>query len=112
MRQKERHKTDMPVVVKGAGDGTSRSLAGHCVNLSEGGAGCIVSGKLTTGDFVLLELTLPHLHQTLLVSAQVRHSTRYYCGLAFVAPSESVTDEIRFGFGLPVHSVSEVRPHL
>jgi hypothetical protein len=95
MRTYERHKADTPVMVKGFDAGVDRRLTGHCVNLSEGGVGCIVSSKLTPGEFVLLELLLPLQKKALLVSAQVRHSTHYYCGLAFVAPSDSITTNIR-----------------
>jgi|SRR6266404_8693258 len=95
MRIFERHKADAPVMVKGFDAGVDRSLTAHCVNLSEGGAGCIVSSKLKPGEFVLLELLLPLQQKALLVSAQVRHCSRYYCGLAFVAPSASVTTNIR-----------------
>jgi hypothetical protein len=112
MRRFERNKTDIPAVIKGASDGISRSFSGHCVNLSESGAGCIVSRKLKVGDFVLLELALPYADRTLLISAHVRHCTRYYCGLAFVAPSQSVTTDIRLGFSLPAQQASEVTAQL
>jgi PilZ domain len=95
MRIYERHKTDAPVMVKGFDAGMDRSVTAHCVNLSEGGVGCIVSSKLKPGEFVLLELLLPVQQKVLLVSAQVRHCSRYYCGLSFVAPSVSVTSNIR-----------------
>ena len=95
MRIYERHKADTPVMVKDFNAGVDRSLTAHCVNLSEGGVGCIVSRKLKPGEFVLLELLLPLQQKAVLVSAQVRHCSRYYCGLAFVAPSVSVTTNIR-----------------
>jgi hypothetical protein len=95
LRRYERQKVDLPVNVRTTRDGISSTVKGHCVNLSQAGAGCIVAGRLRPGDFVLLEIAMPANPEPMLVSARVRHQDRMYCGLEFVAPSYDVSDGIR-----------------
>ena len=92
-RRFERAIIEAPIVVQGMAS-ARKLLRGHCMNLSEGGAGGILAGELLPGQVVLMELVLDSL-QPVHVNARVRHRTRLYCGFEFLGPDGEALGQIR-----------------
>ncbi|MGE0406677.1 MAG: PilZ domain-containing protein [Candidatus Korobacteraceae bacterium] len=94
-RRHIRHAVEAPLLVRGIGSSVTNSLRGHCVDLSEGGAGCMVPGEWPPGQVVTMEMTLPGMENSLVLSARVcyRNGLRY--GFEFLAPSKEALTAIR-----------------
>lgn len=92
-RRFERTSLEAPIVVRGMAS-TRKLLRGHCMNLSEGGAGGILSGELLPGQVVLMELVL-RTERPVHVNARVRHRSRLYCGFEFLGPDGEALGQIR-----------------
>ena len=83
-RRSIRHRVEAAVLVWSIASNTSRAWRGHCLNLSEGGAGLIVGGPWMRGQVVRLELALPNSNVSFPMTARVAHRNRLYCGLEFL----------------------------
>lgn len=98
MSQRRRHvrqKVEAPVVVWSIGSGGKNGCRGHCLNLSESGAGAIVAGTWLPGQVVGMELVLPPDEEPVVVEARLRHRNRLYCGFEFLAPTEVVRQQLK-----------------
>ncbi len=98
MLQRRRHvrqKVEAPLVVWSIGSGGKNASRGHCLNLSESGAGAIVAGNWLPGQVVGMELVLPPNEEPVVVEARLRHRNRLYCGFEFLGPSDSVRTMLR-----------------
>jgi len=96
MLQRRRHvrrKLEAPVAVWSIGSGGRNASRGHCLNLSECGAAAIVAGTWLPGQVVGMELVLHA--EPLVVQARLRHRNRLHCGFEFLAPSDSVREQLR-----------------
>ena len=95
-RRYMRHAVEAPLLVRGIGSSVANSHRGHCVDLSEGGAGCVIpEGEWPPGQVVTVEMTLPGLEKSLVVSARVCYRSGMRCGLEFLAPSKDALNVIR-----------------
>ncbi len=94
-RRHERQRVEAPLVVWSIVSGGKNASRGHCLNLSESGAGAIVAGTWLPGQVVGMELVLPYFEEPLQVEARLRHRDRLYCGFEFLAPSENVRQQLR-----------------
>ncbi len=98
MLQRRRHvrlKVGAPVVVWSIVSGGKNGSRGHCLNLSESGAGAIVAGTWLPGQVVGMELVLPNVEEPVVVEARLRYRDRLYCGFEFLAASENVRRQLR-----------------
>lgn len=68
---------------------------GHCLNLSEGGAGVIVGGPWLPGQVVNVEFVPMNGNAAKQMVARVAHRTRLYCGLEFLGKSDSSFSELK-----------------
>jgi hypothetical protein len=95
-RRYMRHAVEAPLLVRGIGSTVAHSHRGHCVDLSEGGAGCVIpEGEWPPGQVVTMEMTLPGLEKSLVVSARVCYRSGIRCGFEFLAPSKEALTVIR-----------------
>jgi len=81
--------------VRSIGASLANGHRGHCVDLSEGGAGGVVPGEWRPGQVVTMELAVPGGDQSLVVSARVCHRDDMRCGFEFLAPSDEALTVIR-----------------
>ncbi len=91
-RRHTRTSIELPVVVQGMSPHSQ--IRGHCLDLSEAGAGGILTGVLKPGQVVLMELVLAA-DCPVQVNARVRHVSRLHCGFEFLAPDHEVVGHIR-----------------
>ncbi len=98
-RRHFRQKIDAPLVVWGIASGTRRASRGHCLNLSESGAGAIVSGSWLPGQVVSMELILPSQHQPVALQARVCHRQNMYCGFEFLGAGDTTLSQLRQACG-------------
>ena len=75
--------------------GIPDTLPGRSVNVCERGIAAVLSGELTPGEPVGLELHLPLVAVPLRARAQVRYSDRLRCGMEFVGLSPAHQAAIR-----------------
>lgn len=94
-RKHVRQKVEAPLVVWSIGSGGKNARRGHCLNLSESGAGAIVAGNWLPGQVVGMELVLPPDEEPVVVQARLRHRNRLYCGFEFLGPTEDVREQLR-----------------
>ena len=95
-RRYMRHAVEAPLLVRGIGSTVAHSHRGHCVDLSEGGAGCVIpEGEWPPGQVVTMEMTLPGLEKSLVVSARVCYRSGIRCGFESLAPSKEALTVIR-----------------
>jgi TonB family protein len=80
--------------------GIPDTLPGRSINLSERGIAAILSGELTPGEAVGLEVRLPLIATPLRTRALVRHYDRLRCGMEFVGLSSDQKASIRDWAGL------------
>lgn len=72
---------------------STQTWRGHCLNLSEGGAGVVVGGPWLPGQVVNVEFVPMNGNAAKKMVARVAHRNRHYCGLEFLGQSEfSVSD--------------------
>ena len=65
------------------------------MNLSEGGAAVVVAGPWIPGQVVRMELTPSASERPMQLVARIAHRNRLYCGLEFLATSDSAVSELR-----------------
>jgi hypothetical protein len=82
-------------MVRSIGARAANSQRGHTMNLSEGGTGCVIPGEWRAGQVVTLELSLPGMDRSIVLSARVCHRDDMYCGLEFLAPSPEAVSLIQ-----------------
>lgn len=75
--------------------GSRRASRGHCLNLSESGAGAIVAGSWLPGQVVGMELVLTRDEEPVQVQARLRHRDQLYCGFEFLGPTDDVREQLR-----------------
>ena len=90
-----RNKIEAAIVVWTIGSSGLKAERGHCLNLSEGGAGAIISGPWLPGQVVSMELVLPAVNQTIVLDARMCHRNRMYCGFEFLAPTDELRAQLR-----------------
>jgi hypothetical protein len=99
MKQTHRRHLRRPVeaalLVRGIGSSVANAQRGHCVDLSEAGAGVIVAGEWRPGQVVTMELNPPAGGESVLLSARVCHRNEQRCGFEFLAPSAQALNLIR-----------------
>jgi c-di-GMP-binding flagellar brake protein YcgR len=83
-RRFPRHRIEAPLLVRGIASAMSHAYRGHSTSLSEGGVGAIVSGELSPGQIVLMEVVLPGELQPLVVRARVCYRNDLECGFQFL----------------------------
>ncbi len=93
-RRYTRHRVEAPVFLRSAGSQVRGGWRGHCLNLSEGGAGVVVAGPWEPGQVVQLELALSAMEAPLLVVARLVHRTHLYCGLEFLGLSDATRQRL------------------
>ena len=81
------------MVVWSIGSGGKNASRGHCLNLSESGAGAIVAGTWLPGQVVGIELVLRT--EPVVVQARLRHRNSLHCGFEFLAASDTVREQLR-----------------
>ena len=74
---------------------SSQTWRGHCLNLSEGGAGVMVGGPWMPGQVVNVEFAPLNGNPAKKMVARVAHRTRHYCGLEFLGTSEFSVSELK-----------------
>ncbi|MGI9101025.1 MAG: PilZ domain-containing protein [Terriglobales bacterium] len=94
-RRHVRQKVEAALAVWGIASGTRRASRGHCLNLSESGAGAIVSGKWLPGQVVSMELILPADMRPMMLQARVCHRQNLYCGFEFLGTGEALISQLR-----------------
>jgi hypothetical protein len=72
----------------------ARAIQGHCFNLSEGGAGAIITCPWQPGQVVKMQLNVSDL-EPIIVEARLSHRSRHYCGFQFLGASDSVITQLR-----------------
>ncbi len=75
--------------------GSRHASRGQCVNLTEAGAGAIISGPWMPGQVVTIELSIPGANQEITVQARVRHNNPNYCGFEFLGADEKIREQLR-----------------
>lgn len=73
---------------------SARAIPGHCVNLSEGGTGAMITGPWQPGQVVRMQLNISET-QSITVDARLSHRSRHYCGFEFLGASEVVVAQVR-----------------
>jgi PilZ domain len=68
---------------------------GHCLDLSEAGAGLVVAGSWQPGQVMQLELVLPRAERPLMLAARMVHRNRQFCGMEFLGLTESARARLR-----------------
>ena len=94
-RRYPRQAVEAALLVRSIGSSVASAQRGHCVDLSEGGAGAIVGGPWRPGQVVTMELTPANSEGSVVVSARVCHRDDLRCGFEFLAPTADVVDLIR-----------------
>ena len=90
-----RYRVQAPMDVTVLRSGIPDTLPGRSLNVCERGIAAILSGELTPGEPVGLEVRLPFLPNPLRTRALVRHSDRLQCGMEFVGLSGEQQASIR-----------------
>jgi hypothetical protein len=90
-----RRRVEAAVAVCGVVSSTTKAWPGHCLNLSEGGAAVIVAGPWIPGQVVKMELARSASERPMRLIARIAHRHRLYCGLEFLATSDSAVSELR-----------------
>ena len=76
---------------------------GRISDVSEGGMGAMVSGKLEQGEFVVLQFSLSSSSHVFELRARVCHRCGYYCGFEFLVVSGMQREHITLACeGLPI----------
>lgn len=94
-RRASRHRIEAAVLICSVVSHASRGWRGHCINLSEGGAGVIVGGPWTPGQVVRLEVALPNTPDSVAMIARIAHRNQLYCGLEFLATNAATSAAVR-----------------
>ena len=94
-RRFPRRRVEAAVAVCGVVSSTTKAWPGHCLNLSEGGAAVIVGGPWIPGQIVKMELARSASQRPMQLVARIAHRHRFYCGLEFLATSDSAVSELR-----------------
>lgn len=91
-----RHPINVPLDLIALRSGVPENLPGRCTDLSEAGVGAVVSGELTVGQQVAVELRIPNVGLPVRARALVRYQSRLRCGLEFVGLSVEQREMIRY----------------
>ena len=94
-RRFPRRRMDAAVAVCGVVSRPADTWRGHCLNLSEGGAAVVVSGPWIPGQVVKMELALNASERPMQLVARIAHRSRNFCGLEFLATSDTAVNELR-----------------
>ncbi len=88
-------------------------LWGRIADLSESGIGATVSGELSQGEFVALQLSTPSLFFSLELRGRVCHRRGYYYGFEFLIVSDMQRERIKLACkGLQIRHCQEDRGDL
>ena len=94
-RRFPRRRVEAAVAVCGMVSSTTKAWPGYCLNLSEGGAAVFVGGPWIPGQIVKMELARSASQRPMQLVARIAHRHRFYCGLEFLATSDSAVSELR-----------------
>jgi len=94
-RRFPRHRVEAPLLVRGVASSLSNAYRGHSTNLSEGGVGAIITGELSPGQIVLMELVLPGELQPLVARARICYRNDLQCGFEFLGVEARAQQLIR-----------------
>lgn len=95
-RHVARNPVTVPVDVVTLKSGIPNTMPGRCTDLSEGGLGVVVAGRLIPGQSVALELRLPNVGLPIRARAQVRYQNDLHYGLQFLGLSMEQREMIRY----------------
>jgi c-di-GMP-binding flagellar brake protein YcgR len=98
MEQQRRHprrNVEIPIRAWSITSDPTRAIHGHCLNLSEGGAGAIIAGPWKPGQVVTMQLNLSPDSQPIIVEARLSHRNQLHCGFEFLGTSELVMTQLR-----------------
>src|SRR4029077_2996605 len=94
-RRGMRYRVQAPLDVTVLRSGIPDTLPGRSVNVGERGIAAVLSGELTPGETVGLEVRLPLIANPLRTRALVRYYDRLRCGMEFVGLSSEQQAAIR-----------------
>lgn len=94
-RRVARYRVQAPLDVTVLRSGIPDTLPGRSVNVGERGIAAVLSGELTPGETVGLEVRLPLIANPLRTRALVRYYDRLRCGMEFVGLSNEQQAAIR-----------------
>jgi c-di-GMP-binding flagellar brake protein YcgR len=94
MRRSRRLKVDFPIKVFVVQDRRRTVLQGRSHDVSQEGMAIYIPAELATGQMVQIEFFLPHSQQRLGVSAMVRDSEGFRCGVEFRNLTEKDQEEL------------------
>lgn len=94
-RRSPRSNVEAAVAVCSVVSRAAQIWRGHCLNLSEGGAGVIVGGPWLPGQVVNVEFAPLNGNPPKQMVARVAHRNRLYCGLEFLGQSEFSVSELK-----------------
>jgi PilZ domain len=94
-RRYPRCPVEAPLRAWSIASGAGHASRGQCVNLSEAGAGAIISGPWMPGQVVTIELSVPGTSLDITVQARVRYRDHTYCGFEFLGADENIVQQLR-----------------
>ncbi len=101
-RRYTRSKFHAPVMVWSIASGPVNAVRGDCVNLTEAGAGAMISGPWAPGQVVNMEIAVPG-SQAVTVQARLSHKDHYSCGFEFLGTeSRAVLEQLRSTYAVQV----------
>ena len=86
-RRYPRFRVEFPVSVTVFAVGERQQLAGHCRDLSRGGAGLLIAAEIGMGEVASLEFALPGRPEPWAVRAVLRYRRGYHYGFEFLSLS-------------------------
>ncbi len=93
-RRHTRNKFHAPVMVWSIASGPLNAVRGDCVNLTEAGAGAMISGPWAPGQVVNMEIAVPG-SQAVTVQARLSHRNHHACGFEFLGTDPRVMHQLR-----------------
>jgi TonB family protein len=94
-RRTARRNLHVPIDAIVLRSGIPDTLPGRAVNLCEGGVAAVLAGELQLGEAVAVEILVPMAADPLHARAVVKHCTKLYSGMEFVALSPEQRTVIR-----------------
>jgi PilZ domain-containing protein len=96
-RERRRHlrsRIEAPLRVWSIASGSRHACRGECVNLTEAGAGAIITGPWLPGQVVTMELVLPGADE-ITVQARLCHYNPTYYGFEFLGANHELRERLR-----------------
>ena len=93
-RRHTRNRFYAPVLVWSIASGPLAAVRGDCVNLTEAGAGTMITGPWAPGQVVNMEIAVPG-SQTVTVQARLSHRNHHSFGFEFLGADPRVLNQLR-----------------